>query len=170
MSVIPRHRTKEFHFIKLTPGSISHNPVSHGTGNGIKHDIQAGVSINNNMFWIHLGNFSKKTFCFRNTVDHTVVTAVHSCLTFQLRAICKNLHHSHGKIKLICSGFTTGHIQGKSLCLNVCILLIQFFFQGKKLFSAHFTVFFHVFPPRSALFGLFSITLLNHTIPSILVC
>ena len=54
MAVITWYRTEEFYPVKLSPGSMSHNAMRHTARNGIKHDIQTGISINNNVIRIYL--------------------------------------------------------------------------------------------------------------------
>ena len=49
MSVISRYRTQEFNLVKLAPRGISHNAMSHRTGDGVVHYVQAGVSIDNDI-------------------------------------------------------------------------------------------------------------------------
>jgi len=49
MSVISRYRAQEFNLVKLAPRGISHNAMSHRTGDGVVHYVQAGVSIDNDI-------------------------------------------------------------------------------------------------------------------------
>ena len=84
MTVVSWYRTEEFYFVKFTPWCISHYAVSHGTCDAVEHYVKAGVSVDDDVVRIYFGHFAKETFCFRNTVDHTVVTAVYTCFTFEV--------------------------------------------------------------------------------------
>ena len=97
------------------------------------------------MIRIHLRHFSKKSFGFRNTVDHPVVPAVNPCLAFQVITAAKNIHHFHRKIKLCSTWLSSGHVKGKSLCLYLCKLSVQLFFQCLQFFLVHFGIFLHNF-------------------------
>ena len=145
MTIISWYRTEEFHLVKLAPRSVSHYALSHGTCNTVEHNIQAWVSVNDNVFRIYLWHLSKKTFCFRNTVDYTIVTAINSCFAFQVRIALQNIHHFHGKIKLCITWFSSWHVKRKSLCFDLFKLFVQLFFQCQKLIMIHFGIFFHKF-------------------------
>ena len=149
MAVISRNRAEEFYLIQLAPWCISHNTMCHRTCHSIKHNVQTGSTINDDVFRWYLRNLSKKTLCLRNTIHNSIVTTIYPCFTFQICAAWQNIHQFHRKIQLICCRFTTWHIQGKSLCFDICILLIQFFLQIQQLFSAHFAVLLHNCPPRA---------------------
>ena len=49
MTVITRYRTEEFYLVQLAPGSASAHAMSHGTGYGIVHYVQTGVSVNDDI-------------------------------------------------------------------------------------------------------------------------
>ena len=127
MTVISRYRTEEFHFIKFTPRCISHNSVRIGTCNGIEHYVQAGVTINDDVLRLYLRHLAEKSLGFRDSVDDTIVTAVHTGLTFQICIARKYFHHFHGKIKLIRCRFTTGHIQCQTFGFDLGELTVEFF-------------------------------------------
>ena len=127
MTVISWYRTEEFHLVKLAPRCISHNSVGIGTCDGVEHYVQTGVTIDNDVLRLNFGHLAKKSLSFRNTVNHTIVSAVYSCLTFQICIARKYFHHFHGKVKLIWCRFTTGHIQCQTLRFDLIKLTVEFF-------------------------------------------
>ena len=80
MPVISGNRAQKFYFIQLTPGSVAHDSVGHGAGNGIIHDIQAGVTVDNDMIRSHLHHIPQQFFCFTDTIQHTIITAIGSVI------------------------------------------------------------------------------------------
>ena len=111
MTVISRYRTKEFHLVQLCPGGISHNTVGHGTGYCIKHNIQAGISIYNDIFFRYTGHICHQAANLRNTCETTVVSAVHSGLSIQIAFAVDHIQHAHRQIQLCSGRFSSGHIQ-----------------------------------------------------------
>ena len=60
MSVVSRNRTEEFYFIKFAPWCTAHHAMCHGTCNGIIHNIQAGITKDNNIVFWYFHHISKK--------------------------------------------------------------------------------------------------------------
>ena len=78
MSVISRYRAQEFNLVKLAPRGISHNAMSHRTGDGVVHYVQAGVTKDDNIVLRYFHHIRKKLFCFFDSIDHSIVTAIYS--------------------------------------------------------------------------------------------
>ena len=55
--------------------------MSHGTRYGIIHNIQAGISINNDFIGRHLNQVRQQFLGFLNTVDNAVISAVNTLTT-----------------------------------------------------------------------------------------
>ena len=68
MSVITGCRAKERNPIQLTPWSASHYTMGHGAGDGIIHNIQAGVTTYNYVLRLHSHDFSHELSGLRNTL------------------------------------------------------------------------------------------------------
>ena len=84
MTVIYWYRTEEFYFVKFAPWGVSHYAVSHGTCDAVEHYVKAGVSVDDDVVRVYFGHFSEKAFCFRDSVDDSVVTAVYACFSFEI--------------------------------------------------------------------------------------
>ena len=84
MAIITRNRAKEFYFVELAPRSTAHYTVCHRTGYGIKHDIQAGVSIDNDIVRRYLHHITNQFLYLLDAGKNAVVTAVGSILTGQI--------------------------------------------------------------------------------------
>ena len=63
----------EFYLIQLTPGSVPHDAVNHGTGHRVVHDIQAGIPVYNHVFHGNPHNVRHHLFGFIQAVQHTMV-------------------------------------------------------------------------------------------------
>ena len=82
MTVVSWHRAEEFYLIQLAPRRASHYSVCHGACNGVKHDVQTGVSIDDNLIGGNLRHICKKLLRLRDTIQNAVISAVYACFTF----------------------------------------------------------------------------------------
>ena len=78
MPVITGYRTEKLHNGKLAPGRTAADAVRHGTRYRIIHDVQTGISVNDNLVGRNLDQIRQKLLGFLNTVDHAIVSAVDS--------------------------------------------------------------------------------------------
>ena len=78
MSVISRYRAKEFYLVKLCPRGASHDTMCHRSCNSIIHYVQAGVTKDDNIVLRYFHHIRKKLFCFFDSIDHSIVTAIYS--------------------------------------------------------------------------------------------
>ena len=84
MAVIARYRAEEFYLIKFAPRRMSADTHCHRAGNRIKHYIQTGVAVDLDIFLRHFGHVCQQLSCLRNTIHDSVVSAVHTCLTYHI--------------------------------------------------------------------------------------
>ena len=84
MPVISRHRAEEFHFIQPAPRRAAHDPVSHGPGNRIIHDVQTGVSVDDDLIRMDLHHVCQQLLGLADAIQNTVVAAVCSVVTGQV--------------------------------------------------------------------------------------
>ena len=85
MSVISRNRTEELYFIQFRPWRASENSVCHRACNRIVHNIQAGITENHNVVFRNFHHVSKKLLRLCDSVQNTIISAVHSIFTDQVR-------------------------------------------------------------------------------------
>ena len=125
MAVISGNRAEEFHLIQFAPWRTSHDSVGHGPGYGIVHDVQAGIAVNDNGGRIHLHHIRQQYLGLVNSCKHTVIAAVRTVLTGQVAGAAQYVHHTHGKVQLLHTRLSPGHIQLQVLCLKLMVLCFQ---------------------------------------------
>ena len=84
MSVISGNRAEKFHPVLFAPGSIAHNAVSHCSCNCIVHDVQRGVSEDDDVVGIVLHHVAQKDLRLLYARNNAVIAAVRSVLTGQV--------------------------------------------------------------------------------------
>ena len=77
MSVVAGNGTKEFNLPLLHPRLVART-VSHALPDKIKHDIEAGVAHNDNVFILDLEHLGENRLAFGDSVKNTVVSAFKS--------------------------------------------------------------------------------------------
>ena len=87
MTVIARHRTQEFNGALTVPGLASADSLAHHTGNGVEHHIEAGVASHKHIFRRYSQHLSEHLAHFRNTLQQTVITAVHPAFAAKIRIL-----------------------------------------------------------------------------------
>ena len=140
MTVITGHRAEELHLRQLAPGGVAHDTVGPDTGNGVKHDVQGGVSVDDDVFGVVLHHVAQKLAGFLNAGQLAVVPAVCTVFTGQIGRRIQNVHHMHGKIQLIQAGNTPAHIQLHVHGLDFFIL----FFQSVQFLCQFFRSHLHI--------------------------
>ena len=148
VAVVARNGTEEFHLVQLAPGRAAHNAMGHGSGHSVIHHVQAGVAIDNDLIRGDLGHSAQKLLRFLYAVQHAIIPAVHALGILQVRSAVQHVHHSHGKIQLLCAGLASGHIQVQIQGLRLAVLRVQLCFQRQQFFLTHLTVRFHNTPPH----------------------
>ena len=143
MAVVSRHHTEEFHLVQLAPGRISHDAVAVGAGNGVVHDVQAGVPVEDQVVIGDLHHVSHQLLGLRNAAEHAVIPAVRAVLAGHIRGAAHHVHHAHGEIQLLGTGISAAHIQLQVLCLHLLVGCLQLAFQRQQLFLCKFCVRFH---------------------------
>ena len=129
MTVISRNRAEEFYFVQFAPWGTSHNTVCHSTCHGIKHNIQTGIAINQNVSFRHFRHICQQFSCITDTIQNAIISAVNSVRTYQIHFTVQNIHQSITQIQLSFGRFTSGHIQFQSFCLYIFKLFFQITFQ-----------------------------------------
>ena len=146
--VIARDRAEPLHLIQPAPGDIPHHTVRHGTGNGVIHHIQGGVSVDDDVVRIVLHHIGNQDLGLCDPVQHSVISAVRPVLTEHVRIAVQRVHKSHGEVELLLAGLSAAHVEAHLHRLISSVFLFQFADQLLKLFHAHLFVSFH--PASSA--------------------
>ena len=101
MPVVSGHDAEEFHLVQLAPGRVTHDAVSVGAGDGVVHDIQTGVSVEDDVVRLHFHHIRHQVQRLRNAGEHAVVAAVGAVLAAQLCLAVQNVQQSHREIQLL---------------------------------------------------------------------
>ncbi len=125
MSVVTGHRTQKFHLLQSAPGRTSHNPVGHGAGNGIIHNIQAGVAVYNHIFRTDTHDVCHHMLCLNQAVQNAVIADIHALLTFHVGSGVQDIKDIHPHVQLGHGRFAPGHIQFQSLSLRIFKFFLQ---------------------------------------------
>ena len=125
MSVISRNRAEELHMLLLAPWFAATYTKCIRTCNCIIHNRKTRITTHDHILALCIYHTCHKSFCFRNTVQYTIVAAVCSILGNKLRRRIQNIHNPHGKSQLFRRRFSSCHVQAQSFTLRICVLFIQ---------------------------------------------
>ena len=147
MPVIAGHRAEPLHLVQLAPGGIAHHAVGHGTGNGVIHHIQGGVSVDDDVVRIVLHHIGKKDLGLLDAAEHAVIPAVRAVLAEHIRIAVQGIHQPHGQVKLLLAGLAAAHVQCHLHGLILLVLGLQLLDQLLQLVSRHLVVCLHAGSP-----------------------
>ena len=143
MAVIAGHWAEEFHLGLFAPGSVAHDAMGPDAGNGIEHDVQGGVSVDDDILGIILHHVAQQFARFLDAGQLAVVPAVSAVFAGQIGGRIQNVHHVHGKIQLIDAGDSPAHVQLHVHGLNLFVFLFQGFQFQAQFFGGHLKIRLH---------------------------
>ena len=116
--VIARGRAQEFYLVQFAPGFLAvQQAVGIGLGDGVVHQVQAGVASYEAFLRPAAENIGKERFCARQPGKAAVVAHIHSVRAAVCR-IGQDAQNPADEIQLFLSRLSAGHIQFQALGLQ----------------------------------------------------
>ena len=137
MAVISRNRTQELHMIQFAPRCTTQNAIGHCNRHYPVHNVQAGVSIYNNLFRLYAQHRCKECLCFRQSIQNPIVPAVQTVFS-PIIALLQAIHHIHAQFQLCWCWLPSGHIQFQIFCLKLLVCLLTFCLKCLQLCTTFF--------------------------------
>ena len=124
MPVISGNGAEKLYRIQFAPGGASQYAMRITAADGIIHDIEGGVAVNDNIIWIVLHHVAKQNTCFINARQLAIITAVGAIITGEIRIGIENIHHAHRQVQLFLAGLSAAHIEMEFEVLKTFIFFL----------------------------------------------
>ena len=116
--------------------AIAH-AVNHSAHDLVIHQIERGVSCNDEVFCRNIEQIRKESFCLGNAAEQAIIAAVDAILGVAIHARIHTVEQIVHQVKLVGAGLAAREVKGKTFCLGFFVFVFQFLQKRQLLGATH---------------------------------